>query len=136
MLRFRPALTLALAALCAAAAAMPQEKQDNPDRPPWAQKKKADKSKQPPPPRPDSQTVSHPVGDPSVHPPVDPGDSPGETASSGKAANDEQGTKGQRNRIRVDVNLVTVLASVLDEKNRPAPDLSVQAFQLYEEGVQ
>lgn len=41
----------------------------------------------------------------------------------------------QRGRIRVNVNLVNVLASVLDEKNRPAPDLPVQAFQLYEEGV-
>jgi Ca-activated chloride channel family protein len=34
------------------------------------------------------------------------------------------------------VNLVSVLASVLDEHNRPAPDLPVEAFQLFEEGVQ
>jgi Ca-activated chloride channel family protein len=34
------------------------------------------------------------------------------------------------------VNLVSVLASVLDEHNRPAPDLPIEAFQLFEEGVQ
>jgi Ca-activated chloride channel family protein len=34
------------------------------------------------------------------------------------------------------VNLVNVLASVLDEHNRPAPDLPIEAFQLFEEGVQ
>ena len=38
--------------------------------------------------------------------------------------------------MRFNVSLVTVLASVLDEKNRPAPDLPVEAFQLFEEGVQ
>jgi Ca-activated chloride channel homolog len=38
-------------------------------------------------------------------------------------------------RISVTTNLVSVLASVLDEKNRPAPDLPVEAFQVFEEGV-
>jgi len=38
-----------------------------------------------------------------------------------------------RNRIRVDVNLVSVLVSVLDEHNRPAPDLPVEAFQIFDE---
>jgi Ca-activated chloride channel family protein len=33
------------------------------------------------------------------------------------------------------VNLVSVLASVLDEHNRPSPDLPIEAFQLFEEGV-
>ncbi len=32
-------------------------------------------------------------------------------------------------------NLVNVLVSVLDEKNRPAPDLPREVFQLFEEGV-
>src|SRR5260370_20657914 len=41
-----------------------------------------------------------------------------------------------RGKIRVNVNLVNVLASVLDEHNRPAPDLPIEAFQLFEEGVQ
>ena len=42
----------------------------------------------------------------------------------------------ERGKIRVEVNLVNVLASVLDSRNRPAPDLPREAFELYEEGVQ
>jgi Ca-activated chloride channel family protein len=42
---------------------------------------------------------------------------------------------GEKGRIHVDVNLVTVIASVLDKNNRPAPDLPKEAFELYEEGV-
>ena len=41
-----------------------------------------------------------------------------------------------RGTIKVHVNLVNVLVSVLDEHNRPAPDLPVEAFQVFEEGVQ
>ena len=41
----------------------------------------------------------------------------------------------QNGKIKVKVDLVSILASVLDEHNRPAPDLPVEAFQLYEEGV-
>src|SRR5260370_28139654 len=52
------------------------------------------------------------------------------------ATNDSQDAAAQRGRIRVDVNLVSVLVSVLDDKNRPAPDLPKEAFQLFEEGVQ
>jgi len=181
-IRFVAAIAFALALLgtTAAQARVPvllsrAAPQDNPDRPPWAQKKKkgddeksqpasqgtpqtktqgtSQPSSQTAPPgtqqgtsqagsqtgsrtgsQPNTQQVAHPVGDPSINPPVDPGDSPGLTASS-KTAGDEQGAKSQRNRIRVDVNLVTVLTSVLDEKNRPAPDLPIEAFQLYEEGV-
>ena len=51
------------------------------------------------------------------------------------AAEAPQDGGSQKNRIRVKVNLVTVLASVLDEKNRPAPDLPIQAFEVFEEGV-
>jgi len=41
----------------------------------------------------------------------------------------------QRGRtiIKVKVNLVNVLVSVLDENNRPAPDLPIEAFQISEE---
>jgi Ca-activated chloride channel homolog len=39
-----------------------------------------------------------------------------------------------RSSIRVEVNLVTVLASVLDQDNRPAPDLNRDQFQILEEG--
>ncbi|MBI3671124.1 MAG: VWA domain-containing protein [Acidobacteria bacterium] len=42
---------------------------------------------------------------------------------------------GDKGRIRVEVNLVSVIASVLDKNNRPAPDLPKEAFELYEEGV-
>jgi Ca-activated chloride channel homolog len=37
--------------------------------------------------------------------------------------------------VKVNVNLVTVLVSVLDDHNRPAPDLPIEAFQIFEEGV-
>jgi Ca-activated chloride channel homolog len=37
--------------------------------------------------------------------------------------------------IRVDVNLVSILASVIDANGRPVPDLTQDAFELKEEGV-
>ncbi len=49
---------------------------------------------------------------------------------------DAQDTVSQRGSIRVNVNLVNVLVSVLDEHNRPAPDLPRESFQLFEEGVE
>jgi len=42
---------------------------------------------------------------------------------------------GEKGRIRVEVNLVSVIVSVLDKNNRPAPDLPKEAFEIYEEGV-
>jgi Ca-activated chloride channel family protein len=47
----------------------------------------------------------------------------------------ESPDSNSRGRIRVTVNLVSVLASVLDDNNRPAPDLPIEAFQIFEEGV-
>ena len=41
-----------------------------------------------------------------------------------------------RGTVKVTVNLVNVLASVLDEHNRPAPNLPIEAFQVFEEGLQ
>jgi len=38
-------------------------------------------------------------------------------------------------RIHAEVNLVTIIASVLDPNSRPALDLPKEAFELYEEGV-
>src|SRR5258707_7276378 len=49
---------------------------------------------------------------------------------------DDSQEAGQRGRIRVSVNLVNVLVSVLDEHNRPSPDLPRESFQLFEEGVE
>src|SRR6516225_9037181 len=42
----------------------------------------------------------------------------------------------QRGKIRVNVKLVSVLVSVLDEHNRPATDLPRDAFQVFEEGIE
>ncbi len=89
--------------LCLFAAAFPLSRrpQDNPNRPPWAQKNK-----------PASSKTSQPADT------VEPNDDP------------QQG----RTTIKVKVNLVNVLVSVLDENNRPAADLPIEAFQIQEEG--
>jgi len=103
-------LLLVFAALLLGRSATPQSK---PDRPPWAQ------------PQP-----SRPAATPSNTPapaPVNPGDySPDPVPDPSQ----------ERGKIRVNVNLVSVLGSVLDEHNRPAPDLPIEAFQIFEEGVQ
>jgi Ca-activated chloride channel family protein len=70
--------------------------QENPDRPPWAQKAK------------------------SLEAPV---------TAKAEASDPAQ----DRGKIKVTVNLVNVLVSVLDEHNRPAPDLPVEAFQVFDE---
>src|SRR5713226_5547957 len=41
----------------------------------------------------------------------------------------------QKPAIRVNVNLVSILASVIDANGRPVPDLTQDAFELREEGV-
>ena len=82
--------------------------QNQSDRPPWARKPKSD------------ATSPAAANTPAPAPPTD--------------ASDDQ--SAQRGRIRVSVNLVSVLASVLDEHNRPAPDLPREAFQVLEEGVE
>jgi len=41
----------------------------------------------------------------------------------------------QRSSIRVEVSLVSLLASVLDRDNRPAPDLLREQFEILEEGT-
>src|SRR5258708_2396654 len=118
MTPFRPHLTLlfAVPALLLGGVAFTQDK---PDRPPWAQKPKSISSA-------NSTPGSSPVGEPGkiVQP----------TPSA--STDDSQDAATQRGRIRVNVNLVNVLVSVLDEKNRPAPDLPREAFQLFEEGVE
>src|SRR5260370_34697338 len=52
-----------------------------------------------------------------------------------KADDKEQEKAPDRSKIRVQVNLVNILVSVLDSRNRPAPDLPRDAFELYEESV-
>jgi Ca-activated chloride channel homolog len=81
--------------------------QDKPDRPPWAQPGAPD----PPPPPTQIQAPPPPQTKSQDSPPI-------------------KGT------VKVNVNLVSVLVSVLDDHNRPAPNLPVEAFQLFEEGTQ
>ena len=47
-----------------------------------------------------------------------------------------QESSSPKGPVKITVNLVNVLVSVLDENNRPAPNLPVEAFQVFEEGVQ
>src|SRR5713226_5201393 len=113
--RLHSTLPFAVPALLFAAVAYTQ---DRPDRPPWAQKPKSVSSV-------NSAPSSSPVGEPGkIVQPTPP------------APIDDSQDAAQRDRIRVNVNLVNVLVSVLDEKNRPAPDLPKEAFQLFEEGVE
>jgi Ca-activated chloride channel homolog len=100
--------------------------QDDPNRPPWAQKPKPDAK---------STSASKP-GASSPAPAASPVGEPGKIVQPTPPAPKEesQDSTAQRNRIRVNVNLVTVLVSVLDEHNRPAPDLPREAFQLFDEG--
>jgi len=74
------------------------QQQENPNRPPWAQKSKS------------------------------------ADASSAPAAKAEaSGPAQDRAKIKVSVNLVNVLVSVLDEHNRPAADLPIEAFHVLDE---
>ena len=103
---------LVFVAICAAllsasmSAGIPSLAQGKPDRPPWAQKSKAANAEK------------------------------GQPATETGESDDSQEGGSQRGRIRVSVNLVNVLVSVLDEHNRPAPDLPRESFQLFEEGVE
>src|SRR6267154_1856164 len=130
MTSFRPHshAILAVAALLFTGIAFSQ---DNPDRPPWAQKPKsaasANATSKP-------STASTSTSPDSSVPDGEPGKIVQPTPAT--PADDSQDTAPQRGRIRVNVNLVSVLVSVLDEKNRPAPDLPREAFQLFEEGVE
>lgn len=122
-LRAHPVALLAFAAFLSGGVALTQ---DNPNRPPWAQKSKANSKSSP------KTTTSAPPSDASS------GGEPGKIVQPTPPAptDDPQESAAQRNRIRVNVNLVTVLVSVLDEHSRPAPDLPREAFQLFEEGVE
>src|ERR1700675_879643 len=127
-LRPHSTLLLAVPALLFAVMAFSQDK---PDRPPWAQKPKSGAS---------ANSTSKPstTSTSTAAPAASPHGEPGKIVQPPPRApaNDSQDAAGQRGRIRVNVNLVNVLVSVLDEKNRPAPDLPKEAFQLFEEGVE
>jgi Ca-activated chloride channel homolog len=94
------------------------------DRPPWARKNKNDSKNNT-----DSSktTDSTPSSTASTNPPpiVQP-----------IPADDPPASQQQRGRIRVNVQLVSVLTSVLDEHNRPAIDIPRESFHIFEEGVE
>jgi len=113
LLPARKLIALAFAVLFSAAIAVSQ---DSSDRPPWARKSK-------------------PKATTTTSPPLAPDKSPPEPVNKNNSDTSNADEAAQRNRIKVSVNLVNVLVSVLDEDNRPAPDLPVEAFQLFEEGV-
>ena len=60
--------------------------------------------------------------------------SSGALVASGQTGASQGRSVDSRGQIRVDVNLVSVMASVLDRNNRPAPDLTRDQFEIYEEG--
>ncbi|MFI5094717.1 MAG: VWA domain-containing protein [Candidatus Acidiferrum sp.] len=99
--------------------------QDKPDRPPWAQ------------PKPKLPANSSSAGASAPTPPSLPAPPPPGSivATPEQPLKPPEDTEAQRGRIKVKVDLVNILASVLDEHNRPAPDLPVEAFQVFEEGV-
>lgn len=103
--------------------------QDNPNRPPWAQKSKTTANS--------ASTSNSGANAPRTAPTSSPVGEPGKIVQPPPpAVADSQDAATQRGRIRVNVNLVTVLVSVLDEHNRPTPDLPREAFQVFDEGKQ
>ena len=116
LFRSQRLVALAVALLFAGAAAVPQNN-SNADRPPWAKKKSKTRKPQPADPPPDCKSYPEPVN------------------KNNNDTDSNAADPAQRDRIRVSVNLVNVLVSVLDDNNRPAPDLPIEAFQLFEEGV-
>jgi Ca-activated chloride channel family protein len=134
--------------LSAGTAVRVSQAQDDPNRPPWAQKKA---SASPGSSRSGNtnSTGSRPTNSGSSNttngsnnagvPPGDPVPLVQPSLNSDPpipASGSSQESASQRGRIRVSVNLVTVLANVLDDKNRPAADLTKEAFQVFEEGVE
>jgi Ca-activated chloride channel homolog len=115
LMRIRPSrsLTTLLTAALILIGVVGMLAQEKPDRPPWAQPKTTSPTPSDPP------VIAEPV-----QPPPD------------RLPAQKQEPPTSRNTIRVNVNLVNVLVSVLDDKNRPAPDLPIEAFQVFEEGVQ
>jgi len=100
-------LLACFAALSGVVVASPQSQSD---RPPWARKSKSDSAVAPA--------------------------APGAPVAAPSSASADDSQSNQRGKIRVSVNLVSVLASVLDEHNRPATDVPRESFQVFEEGVE
>jgi Ca-activated chloride channel family protein len=97
------------------------------DRPPWARKDKnnSSNSRSSSTGSTDSSKNSTPTASTNPPPIVQP-----------IPADDPPASQQQRGRIKVNVQLVSVLASVLDEHNRPAIDIPREKFHVFEEGVE
>src|ERR1041384_6182119 len=119
-----PAIRVIFLALIVLLASGIAATQDDPNRPPWAQKSKSKKNSS-------SSTTSSASSFPTP-----PDGQPGKIVQPTPPPPTEESPQPsvQGNRIKVNVNLVTVLVSVLDEHNRPAPDLPREAFRLFDEG--
>ena len=78
-------------------------------------------------------TQEKPDRPPWAQPGAPPSAAPASTPPEQKDKNQDAAQSGKT--LKVNVNLVTVLVSVLDDHNRPAPNLPVEAFQILEEGV-
>jgi len=126
----RGAQLLAIAAFLSGGLAFTQ---DNPNRPPWAQKSKTNSKANSNSTSAANPDTSRPSSSPATFPDGEPGKIVQPTPPP-PPAEEPQAPAPQGNRIRVNVNLVTVLVSVLDDHNRPAPDLPREAFQLFDEG--
>jgi Ca-activated chloride channel family protein len=105
--------------------------QSESDRPPWARKKKSNSGSSAP-----ASTAPASIGSSTSTTSATPPTIVNTTGSNSTDGDSDGQSSQERGRIRVSVNLVNVLASVLDDHNRPAPDLPREAFQLFEEGVE
>jgi len=119
--RMNPRVTRIFGAMCISLALLAGVTsvfaQDKPDRPPWAQPS----SNQPSNGTSSSGQPNGPGGAIVPTPPPEPEKAPP--------------TQTPKGTIKVNVNLVNVLVSVVDEQKRPAPNLPKDAFQVLEEGV-
>ena len=131
----RGAQFLVLAILLSGGVAFCQDSPNNPNRPPWAQKSKANSKTNSSSAKDSTSDANSGTSSPSANPTASPVGEPGKIVQPTPPPSVEvaQDPAAQRNRIRVNVNLVTVLVSVLDDHNRPAPDLPREAFQLFDE---
>src|SRR5260370_2540516 len=127
-LRLRSLLLVSVSARLVAGIAFGQ---DQSDRPPWARKPKSTASASP---TSKPSTTSASTAASASAPDGEPGKIVQPTAPI--PTDESQDPADQRGRMRVNVNLVNVLVSVLDDKNRPAQDLPKEAFQLFEEGAE
>ncbi len=119
--RILAAIAVILAFVAGAAVAPAQDK---PDRPPWAQPSSNQSAGGQSPNGQLSEGGRQPSGPTAAIVPAPPSE-----------PEKPQATQTPKGAIKVNVNLVNVLVSVVDEQKRPAPNLPKDAFKVLEEGV-